>query len=250
VDAQLVTPAARHRTWLDLFLPHKLNGRMNLLKRIPVHYKGELHDVRLINFSVAMDEVRPHVPVHIPIRNFNGRALISMVDVKLKRMRPVWLPFIRFDYRHIAFRLLVDDGGHNDGLNKGIYFYRSFTDKRLIVTGGKLFTDYNLETGRIQEINNTTEIIQGNQFVKYHLGKLTAIPNPALQNTIGALDRAYSMLGERIRVTQIQREKWPIQLTDCTDFETNFFTSAKLEGAFRVHETIYYDWLPPKFVVA
>jgi hypothetical protein len=223
---------------------------MNFLKRIPVHYKGELHDVRLINFSVAMDEIRARVPAHISIRNFNGRAMISMVDVKLKHMRPVILPFLGFDYRHVAFRLLIDDGQYNDGLNKGIYFYRSFTDKPLIVTGGRLFTDYNLEQGSIHENDNATAVFQGNQFVKYRLGNLSQVPNPELQNTIGALDRAYSVLGDRTRVTQIQREKWPIQLVDCTEFETTFFKSAKLEGAFRVLETIYYDWLPPRFIVA
>ena len=73
---------------------------MNLLKRLPIHYKGELHDVRLVNFSVPIEEVVELVPANINVRNFNGRAMISMVDVKLKNMRPVAFPFIRFKYRH------------------------------------------------------------------------------------------------------------------------------------------------------
>lgn len=120
---------------------------MSILKRIPIQYRGELHDVRLINFSVALEEVAGNVPPGIRIRDFGGRALISIVDVKLKNMRPVAFPFFRFQYRHMAFRLLVDDSEYNNGVAKGIYFYRSFTSNPLIVMGGGLFTDYNLGRG-------------------------------------------------------------------------------------------------------
>jgi uncharacterized protein YqjF (DUF2071 family) len=223
---------------------------MNLLKRMPVRYKGELHDVRLINFSVAMEEVLEKIPATIKVRDFNGRAMISMVDVKLRNMHPAAFPFMRFNYRHVAFRLLVDDSQYNKGENKGIFFYRSFTDKPLIVAGGKLLTDYNLETARIVENCNEVAISQGDKYVKYCINDLAVSSKDELKTTIGALDRAYSILGDTIRVTQIQREKWPIQLVDCTGFENTFLKTAKLEGAFRVFETIYYDWLPPKAISA
>lgn len=222
---------------------------MSLLKRLPIHYKGELHDVGLVNFSVAMEEVAGQVPANIKVRDFDGRALISMVDVKLKNMRPVAFPWMRFTYRHIAFRLLVDDSAYNGGPHKGIFFFRSFTDNPLIVLGGKLLTDYNLETANIKEQNNEVIITQGNHKVKYALDGLRPVVNAELKNTIGALDRAYSVLGNTVRVTQIQREKWPIQFVNCNKFENTFFKTAKFEGAFHVPETIYYDWLPPKAVV-
>lgn len=74
---------------------------MSLLKRLPIQYRGELHDVRLINFSVAIEEVLQKVPANIKVKDFNGRAMVSMVDVKLKNMRPVPFPFVRFNYRHV-----------------------------------------------------------------------------------------------------------------------------------------------------
>lgn len=221
---------------------------MNLLKRIPMHYKGELHDVRLINFSVAKEEVLAKVPANIKVRDFNGRAMISMVDVKLKNMRPVAFPFARFNYRHVAFRLLVDDSKYNKGDQKGIFFLRSFTNNPVIVSGGRLMTDYNLETARFEDTVNEVTISQGDAKVKYCLDDSSAAPNPALKTTIAALDRAYSVLGETVRVTQIQREKWPIKLVNCSRFENTFFKTARFEGAFRVLETIYYDWLPPKAI--
>lgn len=222
---------------------------MNLLKRIPIHYKGELHDVRLINFSVAMEEVSD-TPSNIKIRDFNGRAMISMVDVKLKKMHPLFIPSIfNFNYRHVAFRLLVEGSGYNDGANKGIYFYKSFTDAPLIIAGGKLLTDYHLENARIEENNGEVTISNGKHHVKYCISHTVADSNEQLKETIGALDRAYSASGDTIRVTQIQREKWPIQSVRCTAFENTFFKTARLEGAFRVFETIYYEWLPPKALV-
>lgn len=219
---------------------------MDLFKRIPIRYRGELHDVRLINFSVALEEVKDLVPAHIKIRDFNGRAMISMVDVKLKRMRPVLLPFLRFNYRHIAFRLLVDDSHYNNGTPKGIFFLRAFTNKPLMVAGGRMLTDYNLGSAHIEGHGNTTLITQGNQHVIYCIGGPVPAANDELKQTIGALDRAYSVLGDTVRVTNIQREKWPLQPVHCAGFENTFFKSARFEGAFRVFETIYYDWLPPK----
>ena len=222
---------------------------MSLLKRLPIHYKGELHDVRLVNFSVAMEEVVEMVPANIKVKNFNSRAMISMVDVKLKNMRPVAFPFIHFNYRHVAFRLLVDDSQHTGGSQKGIFFVKSFTDKPLIVFGGKLMTDYNLEIANIRENGNEVTITQGDKRIRYCLDDLSPVVNAELKNTIGALDRAYSVLGNTVRVTQIQREKWPIQFVNCNQFENTFFKNVRFEGAFRVLETIYYDWLPPKAIV-
>lgn len=217
---------------------------MSLLKRIPLRYKGELHDVRLINFSVDMDEVAPKVPSPIKVRTVDGRAMISMVDVKLRAMRATTFPLLRFGYRHVAFRLLVDDTAYTNSTPKGIFFLRSFTDKPLIVFGGKILTDYNLETASIAEQEGEVIISKGGEMIRYSIGRTPIEGDAELHQRIGALDRAYSLLGNSVRVTQIQREKWPIRQVSCT-WENNFFQSARLEGAFRVFETIYYDWLPP-----
>lgn len=223
---------------------------MDFLKRIPIQYKGELHDVRLVNFSVARDEVAAKVPAGIKIRDFNGRALFSMVDVQLKNMHPVFLPsFCHFNYRHVAFRLLVEDAAYNAGVNKGIYFYRSFGDNAFIVAGGKFLTDYRLALAKIEDKNGEVIVSQGKDHVAYRIEGATeeaALENAELKMTIGALDRAYSVLGKTVRVTQIQRKKWPIQSVACSGFENTFFKTARFEGAFRVMETIHYRWLPPQ----
>jgi hypothetical protein len=227
---------------------------MNILKKIPITYTGELHDVRLINFSVDINELKDQVPAGIKIRNFNGRALFSMVDVKLRNMKPSFLPsFFSFEYRHVAFRLLVDDAHLNKGQAKGIYFLQSFTDKFFIEKGGSLFTDYKLENASIKDKSDLVEIESRGKHIKYAIGNEIVSEDPnllELHQVVGALDRAYSVLGTQLRFTQIQREKWPIQPVICTGFENTFFKSARLEGAFRVFETIYYTWLPPKKILS
>lgn len=225
---------------------------MNVLKKIPIRYLGELHDIRLINFSVNKNELKDKIPAQLKLRDYKGRALISMVDVQLKRMHPSFIPSnLHFDYRHIAFRILMDDACYNKGLNKGIYFYRSFTNQPLIVLGGSCLTDYHLEYGHIYEEADDVVLTKGSQRLVYSIdNKIDHLTSgmESLKHEVGSIDRAYSILNNRIRVTQIVREKWPIEPIECHMKENTFFESARLEGAFKVFETIYYQWLPPKNV--
>lgn len=218
---------------------------MKLLKNIPIQYKGELHDIQLINFSVEIGEVLANVPTALKVRNFDGRAMISMVNVDLKKMHPVFLPeLLNFNYQHLAFRLLVDDTHLNEDGAKGIYFYQSFTNQAHIVWGGSLMTDYNLSKANIINRADGFELTQGDKFIHCTFSDTSPKPLPELKATVGAIDRAYSIRGEKVMKTQILREKWPLEGLKCTHFETNFFKTARLEGAFRVPEVIYYRWLP------
>ena len=221
---------------------------MNFLKQIPITYVGQLHDVKLINFSVDMEEVLPHVPAGIKVRDFDGKAIISMVNVKLKQMRPVGLPKnLSFEYQHVAFRLLVDDSELNNGDCKGIFFLKSFTNKPMVAWGGNLMTNYQLSPAKIQD-DAEFVLQQEDRFISYRLTNEEVEVMPDLKPIIGAIDRAYAMEGERLMKTQIQREEWPIEWVDCQGFDTNFFQSAKLLGAFQVKNIIDYQWLPAKMV--
>lgn len=222
---------------------------MELLKKLPIRYIGELHDIRLINFSIAMEEAKTVIDAPLPIRNFNERAMISMVDVKLKNMHPAFIPeVIHFDYRHIAFRVLMDDSAITQESPKGIYFHRAFTTNPVMVVGGSLLTNYNLEMASIEEENHKVILKKDSEVLEYKTGDLLEEPsvNQSLYENIAALDRAYSRLGNELRVTKIQRKKWPIQQVENMEYKNNFFETTRFEGAFRVFETIYYQWLPPK----
>jgi len=221
------------------------------LKRLPLRFKGELHDIILVNFTVDMDEVVDQVPNDIRIRDFEGRAMISMVNVKLKQMRPSFLPqWASFDYQHIGFRLLVEDHPYYEGqtADRGIYFLDSFTSRPLMALGGAMLTDYRLQTAEVINDQHSLDLRKASKILSYRVAENQAPEqhNHELLQTIGAIDRAYSKLGAQTRVTQIMREKWPLVPMEVQDFRTNFFRTARIEGIFRVPEIIHYQWLPPR----
>ncbi|MEL6674760.1 MAG: DUF2071 domain-containing protein [Bacteroidota bacterium] len=221
-----------------------------MLKKIPLTYRGELHQVKLINFSVDLEEVRQQVPAPLRIRNFQGRALISMVDVQLKRMRPAFFPKgLHFAYRHIGFRLLLDDTAyHEDSEKKGIYFLRSFTSHAAIAWGGSLLTDYRLKKAEFFTDYMKLDFRSGRHILAYELDQShpPETYHPKWQERVGAIDRAYAVRGKQVYKTQIMREKWPLQEVKVNKFTTNFFQTARIEAAFQVPEVIHYQWLSPQ----
>src|SRR5688572_13724138 len=131
---------------------------MKKLKNLRLQFKGELHEIHLVNFSVDAAELQYQIPAPIKPRIHQGRALISMVDVHLRNMRvgacgklPIlrFLP-IQFHYQHIGFRVLVEDAAWNpEHEHKGIFFLSSFTDRAKMVWGGGLLTNYRLEKAEL-----------------------------------------------------------------------------------------------------
>ncbi|MFT7588684.1 MAG: hypothetical protein ACI959_000896 [Limisphaerales bacterium] len=139
------------------------------LKNLPLSFDGELHTVRLINFSVPLEEVINKVPNGIKVRSYKGRALISMVDVNLKKMHPIGFPgFVKFGYRHIGFRLLVEDTKWNKSETaKGIYFLDSFTNKNNIAWAGELTSHFRLKKAHLFEIEDGLNIQFREKWMQY-----------------------------------------------------------------------------------
>ncbi len=222
---------------------------MSLLKNIPITYKGELHDIVLVNFSVDPDEVKDNLPEGIEVREFDGRAMISMVNVKLRNMRPTFSgKLFQFNYQHIGFRLLVNETDHAFGIDRNIFFLQSFTNRPLMALGGSMLTDYRLAMAEIFNHKLNLDFRRRSQILSYTLDLDRPVPEPhsQLKQTIGAIDSALSVHNGEVRCTQIVREKWPLEEVHCTDFKTSFFKTAHLEGVFRVPEVIHYTWLPPR----
>jgi uncharacterized protein YqjF (DUF2071 family) len=221
-----------------------INGKP-FYKKIIMKFSGELHEVRLINFSVEKEELKKYLPKGLKLLDYHGRALISMVDVKLKNMRVAsFLP--SFSYRHIGFRLLIDDQYINTISPKGIYFMKSFTDKSLMIFAGNIVADFNLSSSKISGEGNHVKIQQGDKFVEYSItDEKYPTPNSSLYDLVKRIDRAYAFKNENALVTKITREEWPIEQVEVLDFKTNFFKSAKVEGAFKIYKVIDYVWEKP-----
>lgn len=221
--------------------------------RLPFAFKGELHDIHLVNFSVDPLELLARfgpLPKPIVPRLHQGRALISMVDVHLRNMRAAsrWLPF-RFHYQHVAFRLLVEDQAYSESPeHNGIYFLKSFTDRSLITTGGNLLTHFNFQTAKIDNYASGMHLQTDEHQISYDIdGPLSASAQPSvLTDTVGRIDRAYAVEKDVLWETRILRDRWPLQAMHCNHFSTDFFKSARLEGVHKVVEPIHYTWMPPR----
>lgn len=215
-----------------------------------MRFKGELHEVKLINFSVDINEVLPLVPKSLKVLEDKGRAIISMVDVQLKKMKPALFPVVRFDYRHVAFRLLLDDRNMNaDGKPKGIFFLKSFSNRPFLNFFGNLLSKYNLTNAKVEEYFDAVSLKQEDNYVDYALDPYAAITeNATLFQKIHRIDRAYATEQNNIFVTKIARKHWPIEPIKCYHFATNFFKTAKFLGAFRVKDVIDYTWNNPKLI--
>ncbi len=203
-------------------------------------FTGELHNVRLINFSVSLEEIMPIVPNQLKILQDKGKAIISMVDVQLKNMKTKSLPFFKFGYRHIAFRVLLED---NVIEPKGVFFLQSFSNKSLLNFLGNLVSNYKLSNCKIEEYFDAVSLTQGNKYINYALDPYSkTVPNDSLYQKIKRIDRAYTAEKDETYVIRITRKKWPIEPIKCYHFATNYFKSAKLLGAFKVNEVIHYTW--------
>ncbi len=225
---------------------------MYTLKTLPISYEGDLHNVKLINFTVDPDEIRSQVPEQLPLRLFDGKAMISMVNVELKNMKPTFMPsFAHFNYRHVGFRLLIDDRQFTGAESKGIFFLRSFTDRSGIAVAGKHLTNYRLEKGNIACTGLDFLMEKGDKYLRYRLKDQGDERQPnGLKDRIRKLDRAFAVDHTGVWMTRVLRISWPIEAVKCAEFETNFFESANYVGAFRIRDVIRYNWLSPRQIEA
>lgn len=210
-------------------------------------FNGELHNVKLINFSVDIEEILSMVPKNLKIFVHQGKAIISMVDVQLKSMHLSWFPVFKFNYRHIGFRLLLDDRRWSSLQEpKGIYFLKSFSEKKVLNFFGNIMANYKLSGARITESYDAFALEQNDNYIHYALDPF-AKPNvdKTLFKYIKRIDRAYGINNGLVEITKITRKDWPIKPVKCYHFATNFFRSAKFLGAFKVDEVIKYQWNNP-----
>ena len=213
--------------------------------------KGELHDIKLINFSVKLEEVWPFVPKSLQILQDNGRAIISMVDVKLKNMHPSIAPFFKFGCRYVAFRLLLDDTIMT-GVKKpkGVYFLKNFSNQPIFNFLGNLLFNQNTSYASIIEHSDAFSLKHGTKRLEYALNPYTKCHGePFLHEKIHRIDRVYETNENGIFVSKILKENyWPIEPVKCYHFATNFFKTVRFLGAFKVKNNLNYAWNSPVLV--
>jgi uncharacterized protein DUF2071 len=236
---------------------------VSFLQTLPIGYHGELHDVELVQFSLDPEEAARALPPPLVPRVIAGRALVSLVNVRLRRMRPSFVPgLFGFSYRHVAFRLLLEDRALDpaapESPGRGVFFVRSFTDRPLLAGVGSLLTHYRLTPAAIEVDPRGLAVHEGGRRVSYRKAVLGAfVPAPGLfggwaeaRAVVGAIDRAYAVDPQGgVWRTRIERPDWPLDPLPLAGFATDFFDSARLECAFRVAPVIPYHWRAPERVI-
>jgi hypothetical protein len=229
-------------------------------RTLPLRFQGELHDVELVQFSLDPDEARANLPEPFSPRIVGGRALVSVVNVRLVGMRPRWVPrLLTFGFRHIAIRMMIDDRPFSGtGEERGIFFLRSFTEHPLIAFGADWLSHYRLTRADVHPAGASGgwEICQGDKVLRYRLDEPGERPDGTMFDSwedaevpVASLDRAYAVdrRGDAWR-TVIRRPDWPLVPASVRDFRVDFFESARLEGGFRVAAPVPYVWEAPERV--
>ncbi len=220
---------------------------MKLLKDLPIGYTALLKDIRLVNFVIHPDELQNYIS-QLPLVLIDNKPVISLLDVTVSKLKPSFLlNTFNFTYRHIAFRLLIKDGVlHDDNVNRGIYYWKSFTNRSFIVRAGRLFTNFNFEKARLECSDQKFILKKHHKFLSYTLDDLPVENNHHLRETFVNIDRAYSLNHQQMKVTKVRRNDLPLEPVNCTQFKTNFFETAEFICAFQVKDVLEYEWLPPQ----
>jgi hypothetical protein len=174
-----------------------------------------------------------------------------MVDLKLKNMCPLNVPFLKFGYRHVAFRLLLDDT-EISGISKpkGVYFLKNFSNQSVFNFIGNVLFKQNSTYASIIENSDAFSLRHRTKRLEYALDPYSkCVGEPFLHQKIHRLDRVYETNENGIFVSKIFKENyWPIEPIKCYYFATNFFKTARFLGAFKVKDIFNYRWNTPVLV--
>ena len=220
---------------------------MILLKSLPIGYTARLKDIRLINFTIEPDELNGYFS-QLPLVLINDKPVISLLNVTVSKLRPSFLlNTFGFTYQHIAFRLLIKDGVlHGDNINRGIFYWKSFTNKSFIVQAGRFLTNFNFESAYIESSNQKFFLKKKHKFISYLSDDQPIQNNNNLREIFVNIDRAYSLHDRKMKVTKVRRNDLPLEPLNCKNLQTNFFKTAEFICAFQVKNVLEYEWLPPQ----
>ncbi len=222
---------------------------MGILKKLELSYRARLKNIRLINFSVDQGELYQYMP-RLPLFHFRGKPIVSFLDVCIYHLEPSFFKYLHLSYRHLAFRVLINDGFlHSDGINRGIFYVHSFAEQRFIVNAGRLLTNFNFHRGCFISDEGKFSVRCENKFLSYHIdAEKGKYENEELRQTLMHIDRAYSCSGKRVKCTKVNRFSFPLKEISCDYFDTNFFNSAELLCAHAIDEILDYEWLPAQTI--
>jgi uncharacterized protein YqjF (DUF2071 family) len=109
-------------------------------------------DVMSLHFAVPPTQLMPHLPRHLELDLFDGRAWISFVLFQL-RLRPAWLPFIPgfSSLIELNIRTYVRHRG-----STGIYFLSMHADNALAIHAARLLTPLHYQAAHFTDTTTSS----------------------------------------------------------------------------------------------
>lgn len=200
---------------------------------------NRFRDIRIINFSVAWEEILSIIPQGIMPREFNGRALISLINAT--KQEDYNLP--QKTHNIAVFRLLIDDRKWS-GDYKGVYILNEIIkNKESILSSHSKINGQ----GALHKSELNTSVIQvftEKGFLEYTLSDTHVIEkNPEIKLTLENIDRAFGMNENDLALLYKHSHAPKLKWIKCNYFQTNIFKTAQLESAFLVCEHIGFQKL-------
>jgi uncharacterized protein YqjF (DUF2071 family) len=93
-------------------------------------YYQEWNNALFLHWKIPFDILRRHVPDQLHIDTYDGNCYISLVAFTMQKIRPKYLPAIKFisDFHEVNLRTYIDNGN-----KKGVYFLNIEAEKHLSV---------------------------------------------------------------------------------------------------------------------
>lgn len=91
-------------------------------------YYQEWNDALFLHWMVPSEILRKCVPEQLNIDSYDGQCYVSLVAFTMQRIRPKFLPAVKFisDFHEINLRTYIDNGN-----KKGVYFLNIEAEKRV-----------------------------------------------------------------------------------------------------------------------
>lgn len=212
-------------------------------------FTGELRNIHLFTFSIDLDEAQKHIPAPLQARNVRGRALVSMADIQMCRLRPLGCPaWSGLNYRHIVLRILIDDRRHSSGEQRGAWFFRSFVAQPWLAAMGNTCTEFNFCSAAISGGSGQLAVRHSGHTISCAWEYTPSACDASLLREVQTLDKAYSVRNGKVFCRSIERSSWQPVPATCRDFSCSWFESVQLEGLFVISCPVSYKWFAPKEV--
>lgn len=142
----------------------EINHRPFALPQGNWQYYQEWNNALFLHWKIPYDELRKSVPERLDLDTFEGEAYISLVAFQMQKIRPKYLPAVKFisDFEEINLRTYVIKDG-----KAGVYFLNIEAEKYLSAFVARKLSGLPYEKSNILRKGN--RFTSQNTLKKFHL---------------------------------------------------------------------------------